>query len=1190
MRTRLLFLGGLIVALHAAAASAADPAIWLGPKASEHEKYAAKELQRYLYAAGDRLTTIKEAQKADGDGFVLGTPDTLPDLGIAWPFGLAVPADDGYIIRTISDGSRNLLIIAAPTPEGVRNGVYGLLEEIGFGFNLGGDTLPESAPSLGDLARRGMSESKTPAFKTRGAIPRFGSFCGASAWDPGDYRAYIDQLVHMRCNFVAFYISDKDPFAAYEFESKIIGGEPLPNTSRAIWGGRPTATDKFFAGTGQYFDKPFFGAASSFIDKREESIRAAKAVLRDALDYARACGIKTGIGFEIDGDPFAPDVQARFDARIQCLLKEYPAIDYLFLWEPENFGLTPPESPRPRSLWDGYARQVAGAFGDVPETDRKAEAARIAAFAMHAQSLVQALRPDVQLAVSGWGGDQWLHYTDFLPELDAVLPRDVILAGLDNMPATGGVSAAFGRVKPERVRWPILWYEHDGDLWLPQPNLDAVAAACRDARGKGAQGLLGVHWRTRDAEAPAGYVAQFAWDESLTPEKYVARQARNLAGEHREKDWAEVLARLQAQGYRWVGGNGTAAMAPFAWSAGDAEKRTTLAGILNDAPHSVSLENNPISLLLRGIHLQTPMAIDQSPTKDLIAYATFALKYSEAADKLAPGAGLEDLLDQTDSLGRLEFIRNSGLGDAMQIYARWAANKGELGALASMNAKAWADVRARAKLDDAAIAALQALPDAYVNRPDLLVLPDRVVVAGVNPEKLRVTLMTRPLGAKNWMETRLEQKAKHSFSLVFPESALRAGSFEYGVEIKVPRRGKMQWPQSLPQRGRTVHLTQPPKDAPVTPDAAPAPVTPPKVATQVAAERGALVLSWQPEPGVCYTVAREGKPLGTAYFGWFEDTQVPGGRTVQYEIKARHLKSGATASSVATAEVPQLPLPEPPKNIKIDARGNRVILGWDSDAQIAAKYYILKYGQDGKVMEETYVDADYGHFLQMSDQVDAGRAYEYSISGIAPDGRVGSPSQKVSIVSSTEPLAPILNLSFKDQSFLAGLATLNERGLALGGKGWAELPPQPEWDPGHALTLCVWVRLNDLNGTPVLICKGSWQRAGYFLQVNNGQIRFYLAGVDTIDAGAITAGKWHHVAATYGFGEMRIYVNGKLEGRKRVTGRPRASDDPLLIGRYGAGDDAYFVRGTMDDVRIYNVPLTPSELTTLFETTKPAAK
>jgi len=1192
-------------------AMAAGDAIWLGPGATAIERQAALELQRFLYAAnGDVLEVIETDAVNRGSGYVLGTDQSLPAVGITWPFGMTIPQGDGYVLRSVADAARMLVIIAAPTPQGVQNGVFGLLEESGFGFSLSGDQIPESAPGAAELARRGLSISKSPAFQVRGFLPWHRYFCGPAAWNLPDYRAYIDQLVHMRCNYVAFHASDTTPFAAFEFEGKLIGGEPLPNTAKPVWGIRPTATDHFLAGTGRYFDKPFFGCDASFIADRAKSIAASKQVLRDALAYAKARGLRTGLGFEIPGDPFNPQTQARFEARIQALLADYPMLDCLWIWQPEGFGLTPPESPRPRSHWASYARRFDDAFVNIEESDRRAEAVRVAEFALHAARLLEAFRPGVQLVVSGWGGDSWLRYTDFLPGLDKILPPSVVLAGLDAMPVRPDISSGFGATAAARNRWPILWLEHDGDLMMPQPVLNAVAGAVRDAGHKACQGLLGIHWRTREAEEAAGYCASFAWEPTLTKEAYILRRARGIAGPKNAEALASVFTRLEEQGYRWIGGTGQAEGVPFTWALGDPAKIETLNALSGDlvkTAHAVEsasqevlrgvsrveaqitgailpVQKGPLGLVLHGLGLTHAASAELNYARDLLSQMQYVLAYDKAAGLLMPGTEWDELADSDDAAKRLEYARASGLADAFTLYARRMRTRGEMGVLATLNAKAWADMRARGKLDKTACAALEALPED--TPPDLLVLPDKISLVGIDPAKARLRLQMRPVGASKWSTAKLQPAPGTSvYPLAFPPCD-KPAAYEYALDLRGPKRVQLRWPLNAHDHGRTaLCLPVPEIAAPAPPQAAP-PVAP-KVRHSVAPERGAVQLTWDARPGEIYTVAREGKVVGTVADGWIEDLAPAGGRNVQYEVQARNLATGEKAAAVALVPVPELPLPKPPAKMTATARGNRIVVGWESDAENAVRYYMQKFDDKDKVIEESYIDADYGHFLQVSDQVDPGRAYAYTVAGIAPDGRMGTPSEKVKVVSSTEPLKPLLHLSFKDKSFLAGLATLSERGLALGGKGWAELPPQPEWDPGHALTLCVWVRLNDLNGSPVLMCKGSWQRAGYFLQVQNKQVRFYLAGVDTLDAGKLTAGQWQHVAATYGFGEMRIYINGKLEGRKRVAGRPRASDEPLLIGRYGAGDDAYFVRGTMDEVRIYNVPMSADEITALYNSTKP---
>ena len=48
-------------------------------------------------------------------------------------------------------------------------------------------------------------------------------------------------------------------------------------------------------------------------------------------------------------------------------------------------------------------------------------------FAMHGKQLLDALRPDIRLVVSGWGGDAWLRCTDLYPGMDALLSKDIVI-------------------------------------------------------------------------------------------------------------------------------------------------------------------------------------------------------------------------------------------------------------------------------------------------------------------------------------------------------------------------------------------------------------------------------------------------------------------------------------------------------------------------------------------------------------------------------------------------------------------------------------------------------------------------------------------------------------------------------------------------------------------------------------------
>ena len=75
---------------------------------------------------------------------------------------------------------------------------------------------------------------------------------------------------------------------------------------------------------------------------------------------------------------------------------------------------------------------------------------------------------------------------------------------------------------------------------------------------------------------------------------------------------------------------------------------------------------------------------------------------------------------------------------------------------------------------------------------------------------------------------------------------------------------------------------------------------------------------------------------------------------------------------------------------------------------------------------------------------------------------------------------------------------------------------------------------------------------------------------------ALAVNTWTHLAVTYDGATLRLYVNGVQVSSKAQTGNLVTSTHPLQIG----GDSIYgqYFQGTIDEVRIYNVMLLPSEI------------
>lgn len=89
--------------------------------------------------------------------------------------------------------------------------------------------------------------------------------------------------------------------------------------------------------------------------------------------------------------------------------------------------------------------------------------------------------------------------------------------------------------------------------------------------------------------------------------------------------------------------------------------------------------------------------------------------------------------------------------------------------------------------------------------------------------------------------------------------------------------------------------------------------------------------------------------------------------------------------------------------------------------------------------------------------------------------------------------------------------------------------------------------------------------------------------VDTVNSisNAITLNKWHYVIVTFDNStstKVHIYVNGADVGSGNAMA-PSVLNTNLLLGRRGLG--SYF-KGYLDDIRIYNRVLSPSEITRFY--------
>jgi len=76
---------------------------------------------------------------------------------------------------------------------------------------------------------------------------------------------------------------------------------------------------------------------------------------------------------------------------------------------------------------------------------------------------------------------------------------------------------------------------------------------------------------------------------------------------------------------------------------------------------------------------------------------------------------------------------------------------------------------------------------------------------------------------------------------------------------------------------------------------------------------------------------------------------------------------------------------------------------------------------------------------------------------------------------------------------------------------------------------------------------------------------------------------WHHMVGTYDGSVMKLYIDGCLDNSANNSFTFPNISSPVTIGAVGVGEEDDYFNGIMDEVRIYNRALSPTEVQILFK-------
>ena len=152
-----------------------------------------------------------------------------------------------------------------------------------------------------------------------------------------------------------------------------------------------------------------------------------------------------------------------------------------------------------------------------------------------------------------------------------------------------------------------------------------------------------------------------------------------------------------------------------------------------------------------------------------------------------------------------------------------------------------------------------------------------------------------------------------------------------------------------------------------------------------------------------------------------------------------------------------------------------------------------------------------------------------------------------------------------------------------GASSLIEVPHHESLFPGgDELTIEAWFKPASFpGGHPPIARKGSVPESGWGFDTPGGKIRgfVYTAPGDPVVTQGTTPMKidtWHHLAMVYDGSEIRIYLDGELDGEAPRKGDINKNDASVWIGKKAI--ESVWLDGTIDELRILNIAITEEQI------------
>ena len=339
----------------------------------------------------------------------------------------------------------------------------------------------------------------------------------------------------------------------------------------------------------------------------------------------------------------------------------------------------------------------------------------------------------------------------------------------------------------------------------------------------------------------------------------------------------------------------------------------------------------------------------------------------------------------------------------------------------------------------------------------------------------------------------------------------------------------------------------------------------------------------------------------------YKDTSVTASTSYTYRVRATdaagNLSSYSNTASAITPTPDTSPPTQPGTLSATSASSGEVDLSWGASTDnVGVTGYDIERCQSTGCSTFTQIGTVAGTATTYKDtNVSATTSYTYRVRATDAAGNLSPYSNTASVTTSAAPSGLVAAYGFDEGSGTTVTdasgngnngtvanttwSTAGKFGGALSFNGTSSvvtIPNSASLQLSSGMTLEAWVDPSTVNA--------AWRDVIYKANDN-----FYLEATSTAskpDAGliaggtyadafgtsALAANTWSFLTETYDGTTLRLYVNGTQVASTAHTGAISTSTNPLQIG----GDSIYgqFFAGLIDNVRIYNVALTATQIQT----------